>query len=72
MYICKQCGNKKYFNEMNYVKTYVVLDEETGEVQFSEDEFIECTEVYCGVCKASSEDGNILDRKTNKPIKLYN
>ena len=68
MYVCKQCGNKKYFNEINYIQTFVVLDEETGEPQYTQDKFIECTEVFCGVCKASSEDENILHE--GKPLNL--
>lgn len=31
MYICKKCGNKKYFIEHNCVETEVTLDENTGE-----------------------------------------
>lgn len=68
MYVCKKCGNKKYFNEMNYEQTFVVLDEETGEIQFTQDSHVGCAEVFCGKCKSSSEDGDILDRNTKEPI----
>jgi len=70
MYVCNKCGNKEHFDEMNYVRTSVVLDENTGELQNSENEFLECIEVCCGVCNASSENGDIYDRNTDKPIEL--
>ena len=63
MYICKKCGNKKYFDEYNSITTHLSLDEGTGEVQYTEDEFITTNEVVCGVCGATSEDGQITDRQ---------
>lgn len=72
MYICKSCGNKKYFKEHNYIETNVNLDEDTGEYISGDDKFLSCCEVVCGVCGASSEDAEILDRNTNEPIILDN
>lgn len=69
MYICKKCGNKKYFIEHNCVETEVTIDENTGEMTGSHDTFISCSEVICGICKALSQDGDILDRNTGEPIK---
>lgn len=69
MYQCKKCGNKKYFIEHNCVETEVTLDETTGEHTGSHDTFVECAEVICGFCKATSSDGAIINRRTNEPIK---
>lgn len=63
MYQCKVCGNKKFFYEHNHVKTYVRLDEETGELIHTYDEFLECAEVVCEICSATSEDKTILDKE---------
>ena len=68
MYICKKCGNKKYFIEHNCVETEVTLDERTGQMTGSHDTFSECSEVVCGLCKATSENGDILDRNTGKTL----
>lgn len=65
MYQCKVCGNKKFFYEHNHIKTYVRLDEETGEPISTHDEFLECAEVVCEICEATSEDKDILDREGN-------
>ena len=64
MYECKHCGNKKYFIEHNCVETELTLDEITGESTGSHDTVIVCSEVVCGICKATSEDGLIIDRNT--------
>ncbi len=69
MYQCKKCGNKKYFIEHNCVETEVTLDEISGELTGSHDTFVACAEVVCGICKATSCDGAIIDRITNEPIK---
>ena len=64
MYNCKICGNKKYFNELNNIKTFVVIGEDREPIgNLSSDEFLSCVEVYCDVCHASSEDGDILNDK---------
>lgn len=68
MYICGLCGNKKYFIEINCTETEVTLDERAGEITGSHDTFVTCERVTCGVCGASSEDGNILSRATAEPI----
>lgn len=68
MYLCKVCGNKRYFLENNCIETYVSLDPATGELVGTSDKFLGCSEVVCDKCKASSEDGDILDRNTMKPI----
>ncbi len=68
MYVCRCCGNKKYFIEHNCIETEVTLDELTGEMTGSHDTFLTCVEVVCGYCKASSEDEQILDRNTLSPI----
>ena len=69
MYLCKKCSNKKYFIEHNCVETEVTLDEVTGEMTGSHDTFIACSEVICGICNATSQDGDILDRSTGDTIK---
>jgi len=68
MYKCKICGNTKLFAEHNAIKTYLVIDDETGEILHTDDKFLGCSEVICGCCGASSEDESILDRHTNKQI----
>ncbi len=59
MYVCKNCGNKKYFIEHNNVETEVTCDETTGEITGSHDTFVSCSEVICGICEATFEDGKI-------------
>ncbi len=68
MYICKLCNNRKYFIETNCIDTEVTLDEQDGAPTGSHDTFVTCERVACGVCGASSEDGNILSRDTGEPI----
>lgn len=68
MYICKQCGNKKYFIEQNCIETEVTLNADTGEQTGSHDTFSGCVEVVCGVCNATSHNGDILNRNTKEPI----
>ena len=68
MYLCKLCGNRKYFIEHNCVETEVTIDEFTGEPTGSHDTFVSCSEVVCGICNATSKDENILDRFSMKPI----
>lgn len=70
MYICRKCGNKKYFIEHNCVETEVTLDKNTGEMTGTHDTFISCSEVICGICEAVSTDGDIIDRNTNKPLEV--
>lgn len=59
MYSCKQCGNKRFFCEYNYAKTYITLNEETGEIINTEDKWLECVNVVCSCCNASSQNGDI-------------
>lgn len=68
MYTCKLCNNTKYFIETNCAETEVTLDERDGTVTGSHDTFVTCERVNCGVCGASSEDGNILNRNTGEPL----
>jgi hypothetical protein len=68
MYICSICGNKKYFIETNCTETEVTLDESDGAMTGSHDTFVTCERVACGVCGASSEEGNILSRDTGEPV----
>lgn len=70
MYICKKCGNRKYFIEHNCVETEVTIDEETGLFTGNHDTYLACEEVICGICDATSCDGNILDRDTGEEINL--
>lgn len=63
MYRCGVCGNKKHVYEHNNIKTYVVLDEETGELIHTYDEFLECVEVVCDVCNANTEDKTIFNKE---------
>lgn len=65
MYQCKICENKRWFQEHNNIKTHVMLDESTGEIANTYDEFLECVEIVCEVCNASTEDRNTLDKKGN-------
>ena len=68
MYFCRICGNMKHFIEHNTIETELHFDERSGEVIGSHDSFLECTEVMCGVCKATSNDRNILNRKTGERL----
>lgn len=68
MYVCSLCGNKKYFIETNCSETEVTLDERDGEVTGSHDTFTTCERITCGICRASSEDGYIINRDTGEPV----
>lgn len=70
MYECKKCGNRKHFIERNCVETEVTLDENTGKITGTRDTFIFCSEVKCGVCKATSANGEIVGRSTGKLLKV--
>ena len=50
------------------METEVTLDERDGARTGSHDTFVTCERVACGVCGASSEDGNILSRDTGEPV----
>ena len=67
MYLCKVCGNVKFFTEYNLIETELCFDE-TGKVAGSQDSFLECTEVVCRVCKATSKDGDILSKETGEKL----
>lgn len=69
MYTCQICGNKKYFIETNCTETEVTLDEVNGQQTGAHDTFVTCERVTCGVCGASSEDENVLDRNTGEPVR---
>lgn len=68
MYICKNCGNEEYFIEHNCVETEINIDPITGEVSESHDTFLACDEVICKICGTTSNEGDILDKTTRKPI----
>lgn len=61
MYQCKVCGNKKSFYEHNNMVTHITLDEQTGKITYTFDEYLDCVEVVCEVCNASTEDNAILN-----------
>ena len=68
MYLCKKCGNKKVFIEVNSEETEVVFDEATGKILSTHDAFLGCMEVRCGICNASSEKKEILERELLRPV----
>ena len=68
MYFCRICGNVKHFTEFNVIETEVHFDEESGEVVSSCDSFVECTEVICGVCKATSNNGKVLTKEVGERV----
>lgn len=69
MYFCKVCGNVKHFIEHNLIETELYIDE-SGKIIGQHDHFQECTEVVCGECKASSDDGNVLNMETGDRYEL--
>ena len=68
MYFCRICGNVTHFIEHNLIETQIHFDGQSGEVAGSCDSFLECDEVICGVCKATANDGNIVNRKTGERL----
>jgi hypothetical protein len=64
VYICRLCNNKKYFIETNCTETEVTLYERDGKKTGAHDTFVTCERIACGICGASSEDGNITNRTT--------
>lgn len=70
MYKCKTCGNIRYFTELKHIATKVICTNEGVPMPtLSQDILMEIVEVYCELCKSSSEDNLILDDK-GRPIDL--
>lgn len=66
MYKCKQCGNIKYFTELKNIATKVICTDEGVPMQtLSQDILLSVVEIYCELCKASTEDNMILDDEGN-------
>lgn len=57
MYKCLNCGNERFFEEINTVRT--ALD---GGKKLDE-RFIQCDDVVCSVCKSSLSDGKIINKR---------
>lgn len=68
MYACSLCSNRKYFIETNCTETEVTLDEKDGALTGAHDTLVTCERVACGVCGASSENGDIISRDTGEPV----
>jgi hypothetical protein len=69
MYRCKTYGNTQYFTEMKHVATKVVLVDGQPLGYMCQDVLLSVVEVYCDVCKSSTEDGLILDENGN-PVEV--
>ena len=70
MYRCKECNNIKYFTELKNIATKVICTDEGIVMPYlSQDILLSVVEIYCELCKASTEDGNILGDNGN-PIDL--
>ena len=50
MYKCNNCGNEKYFEETNVIKTFVLQDKD-GNIGTSSDKFLYNQNVICSKCK---------------------
>lgn len=70
MYKCKNCNNIKYFTELKNIATKVICTDE-GVVMpiLCQDILLSVVEVYCDLCKSSTEDGMILG-DDEKPLDL--
>lgn len=55
MYKCYKCGNEKYFEETNIIKTFVLQDED-GNINTSSDKFLYNQNVICSKCKRVIEN----------------
>ena len=55
MYKCNNCGNEKYFEETNVIKTFVLQDED-GNINTSSDKFLYNQNVICSKCKSVIEN----------------
>ena len=55
MYKCYNCGNEKYFEETNVIKTFVLQDED-GNINTSSDKFLYNQNVICSKCKRVIEN----------------
>lgn len=53
MYKCNNCGNEKYFEETNVIKTFVLQD---GNINTSSDKFLYNQNVICSKCKRVIEN----------------
>lgn len=62
MYTCSVCWNVKYFTELKNIATKVVCTDEGVPMPYlSQDILLSVVEIYCDICKASTEDNKILD-----------
>ena len=55
MYKCYKCGNEKYFEETNVVKTFILQDE-NGNIDSTSDNFLYNQNVICSKCKRVIEN----------------
>lgn len=55
MYKCNNCGNEKYFEETNVVKTFILQDE-NGNIDSTSDNFLYNQNVICSKCKSVIEN----------------
>lgn len=55
MYKCYKCGNEKYFEETNVIKTFVLQDED-GNIDSTSDKFLYNQNVICSKCKRVIEN----------------
>jgi hypothetical protein len=70
MYKCKICGNIKYFTELKNIATKVICTDEGLPLPIlSQDILLSIVEIYCDICRASTEDKEILDDE-GRPIDL--
>lgn len=67
MYNCLTCGNVKYFTELKNIATKVICtDEGVPMPTLSQDILLSIVEVYCELCKASTEDELIANDDGSK------
>jgi hypothetical protein len=70
MYKCSVCGNMQYFTELKNIATTVICDDEGNPVPYlCQDILLSLVEVYCTICKSSTEDNLILG-DDGEPLEL--
>ena len=66
MYKCKQCGNARFFIELKNTASQIICTDEGVPMPIVSQDFdLDIVEIYCDVCKASTEDNLILDDENN-------
>ena len=74
MYLCSDCNNTEYFVELRHLETLLRFGADSKLIHsvINDVKINKIVEIYCSVCKASTEDNMIIDKETGIPVILDN